>query len=235
MCGRFTLLTLGQFTDLFPWIRMPAMPLGSRYNIAPSQEIAVVANDGGNQIDFYRWGLVPFWAKDPAIGNKLINARMETLADKPAYRSALRSRRCLIPADGFYEWKREKGGGKVPMRIRLKSHEPFAFAGLWEKWRGADGAELRTCTIITGAANELVRPIHDRMPVILQPERYREWIEPGDREPQDILPVLSSYPAEAMEAYAVGNSVNSPMSDTPDCVEPLKTARPGNSQPGLFE
>jgi putative SOS response-associated peptidase YedK len=235
MCGRFTLLTLGQFTDLFPWIRMPAMPPGSRYNIAPSQQIAVVANDGRDQIDFYRWGLVPFWAKDSAIGNKLINARMETLAEKPAYRAALRSRRCLIPADGFYEWKKEKGGGKTPMRIRMKSQEPFAFAGLWEKWRGADGGELRTCTIITGAANELVRPIHDRMPVILQSEHYREWIAAGDRDAADILPLLATYPAEAMEAFPVSNVVNNAMSDIPDCVEPLKRGQRGESEPGLFD
>ena len=171
-------------------------------------------------------------------GNKLINARMETLSEKPAYRAALRSRRCLIPADGFYEWKKEKGGGrggKMPMRIRMKSQEPFAFAGLWEKWRGADGAELRTCTIITGEANEVVRPIHARMPVILRPERYREWIAAGDRDAADILPLLSTYPAEAMEAFAVGNIVNNPMSDTPDCVEPVKSGQGGDPQPGLFD
>jgi putative SOS response-associated peptidase YedK len=231
MCGRFTLLTLGKFTDLFPWIRMSAVPVGARYNVAPSQEIAVVANEGKDQIDFYRWGLVPFWAKDSAVGNKMINARMETLAEKPAYRAALRSRRCLIPADGFYEWKRKPGGGKTPMCIRLKSHQPFAFAGLWEKWHGVDGAELRTCTIITGPPNELVRPIHDRMPVILRPEHFRKWIEPGEREAADVLPMLATYPAAEMEAFAVGTKVNSPATDSPECLKPAG-AEP---ERGLFD
>jgi len=232
MCGRFTLLTLGQFTDLFPWIRLPAMPVRSRYNIAPSQEIAVVPNDGKHQIDFYRWGLVPFWAKEASIGNKMINARMETLAEKSAYRAALRSRRCLIPADGFYEWKKVNGGGKIPMYIGMKSHQPFAFAGLWEKWRAADGADVRTCTIITGPPNELMRPIHDRMPVIVRPEDYRRWIEPGQREAQEMLPMLGTYPAGEMEAFAVGTKVNSPAIDSPECMEPAGVIEP---ERGLFD
>jgi putative SOS response-associated peptidase YedK len=235
MCGRFTLLTLGQFTDLFPWIRMPAMPPGSRYNIAPSQEIAVVANDGKDQIDFYRWGLIPFWAKDPAIANKLINARMETLADKPAYRAALRSRRCLIPADGYYEWKKVKGGGKIPMCIRMKTRLPFAFAGLWEKWHAADGAEVRTCTIITGPPNELVKPINDRMPVIVRPDDYRRWIAPQELEARDVLLMLGTYPASEMETFAVGRSVNSPATDSPACLEPAAVEMLRNEQPGLFD
>jgi putative SOS response-associated peptidase YedK len=224
MCGRFTLLSLGQFTDLFPWIRPPDNPFAARYNIAPSQEIAVVVNDGENQIDFYRWGLVPFWAKDPSVGNKMINARMESLADKPAYRNALRSRRCLIPADGFYEWKKTSGGGKTPMLIRLKSRRPFAFAGLWEKRKGGEGAELRTCTIITGPANELVRPIHDRMPAILGPEEMHKWLEPSEREPSDLLPLLRPFPAVEMEAFAVKTAVNSPANDTSACVEAMDIA-----------
>jgi len=213
---------------------MPADPIACRYNIAPSQQIAVVANDGQNQIDFYRWGLVPFWAKDPSIGNRMINARMESLAEKPAYRSALRSRRCLIPADGFYEWKRSPGGGKTPMCIRLKSREPFAFAGLWEKWRGGDGVELRTCTIITGTPNALVRPIHDRMPVILRPDDFQRWIEPGEREPADLLPMLTTYPAGEMEAFAVSAAVNNPATETPECVAPVDTTAP-NREAGLFD
>jgi putative SOS response-associated peptidase YedK len=245
MCGRFTLLTLGQFTDLFPWIRMPAEPnierriepLAARYNIAPSQPIAVVANDGANQIEFFRWGLVPFWAKDAAIGNRLINARMESLEEKPAFRAAFRSRRCLIPADGFYEWKRNPGapkGSKIPMRIRMKSHQPFAFAGLWERWRAGDGGEVRTCTIITGAPNDVVRPIHDRMPVILRPADYRHWIEPGDHDAKDLLPLLATYPASEMEAYPVSTLVNSPATESAECVEPVEPLPLSNAEPGLF-
>jgi putative SOS response-associated peptidase YedK len=229
MCGRFTLLSLGQFTDLFPWIRMPATAPASRYNIAPSQQIAVVANDG--------WGLVPFWAKDPSVGNRMINARMESLAERPAYRSALRSQRCLIPADGFYEWKKAGAGGKfkIPMCIRLKSRSPFAFAGLWERWKAGDGSEIRSCTIITGPANELVRPIHDRMPAILRPELVRQWIEPGEQDSQKMLSMLESYPAAEMEAYEVSSKVNSPASEVAGCVEPVQPTAESNPAPGLFD
>jgi putative SOS response-associated peptidase YedK len=243
MCGRFTLLTLGQFTDLFPWIRMPvrsAEDAGSgRYNISPSQNIAVVANDGANQIDFYRWGLVPFWAKDPAIGNRMINARSESIAAKPAFREAFRLRRCLVPADGFFEWKQhEKGGrGKIPLRIRMRSHQPFAFAGLWERWRDpAGGGELHTCTIVTCAANDLLRPIHDRMPVILRPEDYRRWIDPAPADPKLLQPMLAPFDASAMEAYAVGTTVNKAGNESPQCIEPVAGDAPAApSQPGLFD
>ena len=168
------------------------------------------------------------------MGNRMINARMETLAQKPAYRGALRSRRCLIPADGFYEWKRLPGGGKQPMHIGLKSQRPFAFAGLWERWRNPEGAEIRTCTIITGPANELVRPIHDRMPVILHPEDFKRWIDPAEREAADLLPILSPYSSAEMQAYPVGTKVNSPSIDTPECVERVDTSPPPR-EPGLFD
>jgi putative SOS response-associated peptidase YedK len=238
MCGRFTLLTLGQFTDLFPWIRMPAEPLPVRYNIAPSQFVAVVANDGKNQLDFYKWGLVPFWAKDIAIGNRLVNARAETLEEKSAFRGPLRHHRCLIPADSFYEWKRSgtgKKAQKIPMRIGLKSHRPFAFAGLWDSWHSPDGSELRTCTIITCPPNELLGTIHDRMPVILHEENWREWIAPGDRNARELMPLLKPYPAGEMEAYPVSSRVNSPACDGPECVERVEVAEARPVERGLFD
>ena len=157
MCGRFT-LTVGpdQLRQAFPWVSIPDQT-PSRYNIAPRQPVAVIPNDGNNRLDFFVWGLVPSWAKEAKIGNRLINARGETLAEKPSFRAAFRRRRCLIPADGFYEWKKEPGQKrKTPMYIRLKSQKPFAFAGLWEIWNAADGSTLLSTTIITTQPNDLI-------------------------------------------------------------------------------
>src|SRR2546423_13816686 len=142
MCGRYTLIRLADFTDMFPWIRAPELLPEAQYNIAPSQPIAVIANNGDNQIEFFRWGLVPSWAKDQSIGNRMINARAETLAEKPMFRTALKRRRCLVPADGFYEWRKEGAKQKTPMYIHLRSGKPFAFAGLWDEWHSPDGSVL---------------------------------------------------------------------------------------------
>src|SRR5438128_1258637 len=162
MCGRYTLIRLADFIDVFPWIHLPDQAMTPRYNIAPSQPILAVPNDGRNRMEEFQWGLVPAWAKDPSIGNKMINARAESLATKPAFRTAFRRRRCIIPADGFYEWRKEADGKtKTPMYVRMKSRKPFAFAGLWDVWRPPDGSELPTCTIITGEPNELLKSIHD--------------------------------------------------------------------------
>src|SRR2546423_1862229 len=151
MCGRYTLIRLADFTDIFPWIRAPQQWPEARYNIAPSQSVAVVANNRDNQIEFFRWGLVPSWAKYESICNRIINARCETLASKPMFKTALKRRRCLIPASGFYEWKKlPDGKTKTPMYIRMKGGKPFAFAGLWDRWKSPDGSELLSCTIVTG-------------------------------------------------------------------------------------
>lgn len=221
MCGRFTLLRLADFTDMFPWIRQAESILPPRYNIAPTQPVAVVANRDTPHVEMFHWGLVPSWAKDPSIGGRLINARAETLAEKPSFRAALRRRRCLIPASGFYEWRREPdGAARTPMHIRLRAAAAFAFAGLWEIWRDPGGAELLSCTIITTRPNELLRDIHDRMPVILPPERCREWLAPGERPPDALLPLLEPYPGDAMEAFAVSRLVNSPRNESPACIAP---------------
>jgi putative SOS response-associated peptidase YedK len=192
-----------------------------RYNIAPTQPVAVIPNDGQNRLDFYVWGLIPFWAKDPAIGSRMINARSETLAEKPSFKSALRRRRCLIPADGFYEWQANPSGkGKTPMYIRLQDGKPFAFAGLWERWNSPDGSTILSTTIITTRPNALMEPIHNRMPVILPSSAYAAWLTPEETDAAALLPLLEPYPAQAMAAYAVSTLVNSPAHDAPDLIQP---------------
>lgn len=222
MCGRFTLtVDPGQLRELFPWVEIPDGPT-PRYNIAPGQPVAVVPNDGKNRLDFYVWGLVPYWAKDPAIGNRMINARAETLAEKPAFRSAFRRRRCLILADGFYEWSQEPGKKiKTPLYLHLKDKQPFAFAGLWEQWSSPDGSQLLSCTIVTTEPNELVSAFHNRMPVILPQSAYQAWLEPGEADSEKLRSLLKPYPAEEMVAYPVSPLVNSPANDLPACVAPV--------------
>jgi len=221
LCGRFTLTTnLGAIAARFGVSRF-LEEVGPRYNIAPTQTVIVVNDDGNRHLTQMRWGLIPSWAKDQAIGNRMINARAETVATKPAFRVALRKRRCLIPADGFYEWT-PAGRRKQPVYIALKTREPFAFAGLWEIWISPDGEEVQSCTIITTEANELLKPIHDRMPVILPKDAEAVWLDPTVQEPAQLLPLLVPYPSEDMEVYPVSAKVNSPANDGPECIEPLK-------------
>jgi len=222
MCGRFTLaLSAGQLELAFPWLSVP-QDLKPRYNVAPSQPVAVVSNNNPTQLYFFQWGLVPSWAKDVKIGYRMINARSETLAEKPSFRAAYRRRRCLVLANGFYEWKKEPGRkAKTPYFIALDSREPFAFAGLWEVWHSADGSVLPTCAIITTTPNELLAPIHNRMPVILPPESYEQWLDPAEQPPDRLQALLRSYPAEQMTAYPVSTLVNKPQNDRPECILPV--------------
>lgn len=222
MCGRFTLaVDPADLMDAFPGFALPAEPLTPRYNIAPSQPVAAIANNGRNAIEMFKWGLIPSWAKDPKIGNRLINARAETLAEKPSFRSAYKRCRCLILSNGFYEWRKEPGRRvKTPMYVRLKSGEPFAFAGLWEVWRPAGAEPLLTCTIITTTPNALMEKIHDRMPAILKPQDYAQWLDPGEQPAQRLNRLLRPYPASQMEAYAVSTLVNDPRQDSPVCIAP---------------
>lgn len=192
-----------------------------RYNIAPTQSVIVVGDDGKRYLKQMKWGLIPSWAKDPSIGNRMINARVETLAEKPAFRAALKKRRCLIPADGFFEWQK-LGKVKQPVRIVLKSREPFGFAGLWEHWTSPEGEEVLSCTIITTEANEVLRSIHNRMPVILMQVAESIWLDPQVQEPEKLLPLLRQYPSDQMEFYPVSREVNSPVVDKPSNIEPLK-------------
>lgn len=170
-------------------------------------------------MELVQWGLVPSWAKDPKIGNRLINARAESVADKPAFRAAFRRRRCLVPADGYYEWQK-RPGGKLPFLIHLPHDRPFAFAGLWEAWRppGSDES-LYTCTVITTDANERTRPIHDRMPVILNPEHYNLWLDPKLQDASKLQPLLRPLESSELHADPVSTRVNSPRNDDPGCVE----------------
>jgi len=198
-----------------------------RYNVAPTQAVVTVTDDGTRHLEQMRWGLVPRWAKDPKGGARMINARAETLAERPAYRGALRRRRCLIPADGFYEWAEGAGSRKArrPMYVRLTTGEPFAFAGLWDEWRPPEGGEpLRTCTIVTTEANALVAAFHHRMPVILAPEVEAVWLDPGLTDPAHLRSLLVPYPAAAMEAYPVSTAVNAAANEANDSerlVQPL--------------
>jgi putative SOS response-associated peptidase YedK len=222
MCGRFTRwLQFGDLVKAFPDFVFPEpaafMP---RYNIAPTQPVAVVPNDDSRAVQFFRWGLVPFWAKDPSIGSRMINARSETAAEKPSFRAAYRRRRCLILADGFYEWRAEPGSRtKTPMYVRMASGEPFAFAGLWEIWH-PDDAPLLSCTILTTEPNELVAPIHNRMPVILAREAYDRWLDPEEQPSGSLDDLLKPYPAGEMTAYPVSRFVNNPANDAPACIVP---------------
>lgn len=223
MCGRFTRTTpIEQLAERFHFVagELTAPP---SYNIAPSQDILTVIRDGeDHRAGYLRWGLVPSWAKDPRMGARMINARSETVATKPSFRAALQRRRCLIPADGFFEWQRQDGK-KIPMYVRLREHKPFAFAGLWEVWHDPQGARLATCTILTTAANALMQPIHDRMPVILAPDAEALWLDRQVTDAQQLLPVLVPYEAAAMEAYAVSPLVNSPRHNSPECLTAVET------------
>jgi len=222
MCGRFTLtVDPGKLQEAIPGLIVP-QDIPPRYNIAPSQPVAVLPNDGQNRLDFFVWGLIPSWAKDPSIGNRMINARAETLAEKPAFRAAFRRRRCLVFADGFYEWQQEPGSkAKTPMYVKLKSGDPFAFAGLWEIWQAGDGSEVRSCTIITTSPNRLMEDIHNRMPVILPKQVYAQWLAPGEVDPKLLNPLLEPYPEGEMKAYPVSRMVNSPKNDVAECILPL--------------
>jgi putative SOS response-associated peptidase YedK len=220
MCGRFVRITpIPVIANKFKAKQIFA-DLAPSYNIAPGQEIVIINDEGVRQLIQCTWGFIPSWAKEPSIGNKMINARSETVAEKPAFRSAFKKKRCLVIADGFYEWKTE-GKRKFPIYIRLKSKEPFGFAGLYNVWKAPDGNQLCTCTIITTEANETVKPIHDRMPVILPRDAEDMWINPATEDKEALVGILKPYPSEEMEAYEVSTNVNFPQHNTSSNIKPL--------------
>lgn len=223
MCGRFTItVDPGELQSAFPGIEVPVSGIPPRYNISPSQPVAVIPNDGKNRLDFYSWGLIPSWSKDISIGSKLINARCETLAEKPSFRNAYRRRRCLIPASGFYEWRTVPSSKvKEPIYIYMKNKRPFAFAGLWEIWHSIDGSEIRSCTIITTMANNFIQPIHNRMPVIISPNNYTRWLDPSEVNGTSLTELFNPYPSEEFAYHAVSRLVNSPSYDTPECISTI--------------
>lgn len=220
MCGRYLIKTPPETLAVYMgYTDRPNFP--PRYNIAPTQPVPIVRLDQGQRrFALVRWGLVPSWAKDmPA--SLLINARAESIADKPSFRGAFRHRRCLVPADGFYEWRVMGQGAKQPYCIRLKSGEPFAMAGIWETWMTPDGSELDSCAIITTDANETLKPIHHRMPAILAPQDYDRWLDPNACPPRAALDLLRPAPDEWLEAYPVSTRVNKVANDNPDLIEPV--------------
>jgi len=221
MCGRFTLtVDPAELRDAFGAFSFPEQ-FAPRFNIAPTQPVLAVPNDGTNRADFFVWGLIPSWAKDPSIGARLINARAETLAEKPSFRGGFKYKRCLILTDGFYEWKTVAGSKtKIPHYIFLKGHQPFAFAGLWDEWHSPDGGLIRSATIITTEPNELMATLHNRMPVILDPSDYAQWLDPAPQTPERLAGLLRPLPADGMSAYAVGTQVNSPANDHAELVVP---------------
>lgn len=229
MCGRYTLsIPLSNLVDSFD-VLPPQFEYLPRYNIAPTQDAPVIAEDGnGRRMGLLRWGLVPSWARDSGIGSKMINARSETVSEKPAFRSAFKKRRCLVPADGFYEWKKEgevggRKGAKVPHWIHLTDGRPFTFAGLWERWEGGGGSPLHTFTILTTTATPAIAEIHPRMPVILTGEGGDRWLHP-ESPAEDLLALLQPYGGSDLRAHPVSTLVNSPGNDLPACIEPLSGA-----------
>lgn len=225
MCGRFVLdanpeaiqqeFNLESVPDIVP-----------RYNIAPTQMIGVITNQAPRVLNFFRWGLIPPWAKDPTIGNQMINARAESAAEKPSFKTALRRRRCIVPASGFYEWPQK---GKPPVYLHLPDRPVFGFAGLWEIWRSPEGENIHSVTILTSEPNDFVKQFHNRMAVILPRDHYADWLSPDERDPAELMRFLQPYGA-SIDAYEVSKAVNTPANDSPELIQPLRSP----DQPGLF-
>lgn len=220
MCGRFTLTAAEHvILDLFEIQTLP--PQTARYNVAPTQDVlAVRTGEDAREAAMLRWGLIPHWAKDKAIGSRMINARAETVAEKPAYREAFAQRRCLVVADGFIEWQRQ-GKKKQPFHIRLRSGLPFGFAGLWDRWRDEDGQWLQTCTVLTTEPNDLVAPVHDRMPVIVPQNAHERWLDPSS-DRGSLKELFAPFPSDLMESVAVSTRVNSVAHDDPSCLDAVE-------------
>jgi putative SOS response-associated peptidase YedK len=222
MCGRMTMRTPAQ--DIARELGLAGVQEAleqPRYNLAPTQQVPAVVNDGARQLTLLRWGLVPGWARDVTIGNKLINARAETVAEKPSFRTSLRRRRCIVVADGFYEWM-QSARPKRPFLFQRRDGRPFVIAGLWEEWHPHDGGPvLRTCTLVTTQANALLAPYHERMPVILGREAWERWLSPQTMDPAQLMPLLVPAPAGEFTAHEVSRVVNVPANDVPECVAPL--------------
>jgi len=217
MCGRFSISTPTEILRVR--FNVPrAKDLKPNYNAAPTQNLPVILNSEPTTINLCRWGLIPFWAKEERIGNGMINARAETLLQKPSFRTPFKKQRCLVLADGFYEWKRTSDR-KIPHRISMRDHEPFAFAGIWEVWKTPDGEDVKTFSIITTEPNELMKPLHHRMPVIMKQENEEKWLQEIDIS--EAQKMLEPYPFEDLEAYPISTLVNNPRNNSEDIIKPL--------------
>ena len=246
MCGRYTQTASGEAIAKAFGLKS-APDVQPRYNIAPTQAISAIVQSSYHQSEstdqrpeqhpeqhleeptgrehrFFQWGLVPSWSKDPKIGSRMINARSETVAEKPSFRAALKRRRCLVLADGFYEWQRTNGK-KQPYYIQVEDQDIFGFAGLWETWQNGEGSHLETCTILTTEPNGLMETIHNRMPVIIHPEDFDLWLDPSLQDGRHVQHLLRPYEDEAMDAYAVSTAVNNPRNEQPECIEPIADGR----------
>jgi putative SOS response-associated peptidase YedK len=223
MCGRFSLtVNSAQLALAFPGLRNIPPVYTPRFNIAPSQPIAAITNHNSMNFELFFWGLVPSWSTDPNMTRRMINARAETISEKPTFRAAYKRRRCLILADGYYEWQKNAGAKtKTPHWIYMKDRKPFAIGGIWEEWESPDGSLLRTAAIITTNPSEKLKPIHNRMPVIIDKSDYRLWLSRTEQRPDKINPMLRSYPQDKMDFHAVSLAVNSPANDAPVCIQPV--------------
>lgn len=221
MCGRFVLFSDLKRIQLAFDLDQANVTLEPSYNIAPTHQIVVVVQRAGARtLETMRWGLIPSWAKDDKIGARMINARAETVAEKPSFKRALVQRRCIVIADGFYEWH-TVGTKKTPMYVRLKSGEPMGFAGLYDTWQSPAGETITSCAIITTSANALMQPIHDRMPVILSKPAQRAWLDPANQNVEQLVALLTPFPADEMQTYAVSPLVNSPRNNSAECIKPI--------------
>ncbi|HWS24841.1 MAG TPA: SOS response-associated peptidase [Anaerolineales bacterium] len=225
MCGRFSLAADPEDLQLaFPGFDLPER-YAARYNIAPSQAVLAIAASNEKRFDFFSWGLIPSWAKDPSIGQKMINARSEGISEKPSFRGPFKYKRCLVPADGFYEWKAFPGEKrKAPYYFHALDKKPFAIAGLWDEWLGTDGSMIRSLTLITTAANDLLKQYHDRMPVILEPKNYEEWLYTDSARANNLLGLLKPLTAFPLATYRVSDLVNAPNNDLQACINPYQSA-----------
>lgn len=222
MCGRFTSLLSPELLENFFNVQAPP-DFPARYNIAPTQQIWIFRGTAteGRHLSAVRWGLVPHWAKDLSIGNRMINARCETVHEKPAFRQAIRARRCIVPASGFFDWATTPTG-KSPHYITMRDGSPLAFAGIWDFWKTPEGEVLESCAILTTAANSLVATIHDRMPVILHPSEFELWLDRSVNNPEKLQRLYQSYPAELMQEWVVSTAVNNASHETPETINPIQ-------------
>jgi putative SOS response-associated peptidase YedK len=231
MCGRYRLSRRKQLIAEY-FDTVDEIDWEPRYNIAPSQNVGIIRQDRTQPVrkfSLVRWGLIPYWAKDSSIGQKMINARSETVLDKPAFREAFQIRRCLVPADGFYEWKRN-GRSKQPIHIGMKDDSLFAFAGIWDRWKDASGNAVETCSILTTTPNSLLAEVHDRMPVILEPEDYELWLDPGFKDLDSLTGMLKPFDPAQMKCYRVSTLVNSPANDNPKCAAEIDLTQPATGR-----
>jgi putative SOS response-associated peptidase YedK len=220
MCGRYSFILEDELIRDRFGITVRSAIYKARYNCAPTQKLAVISNENPGELSLYRWGLIPFWAKDPAIGNKLINAKSETILEKPSFKNSFKSKRCLVLSDGFYEWK--KDAGKIPYRITRRDGSAFSMAGIWDKWINQDSEEIHSFAILTTVPNSLMEKIHDRMPVILDRETEKKWIENISQE--ELVSLLKPCDASSLLAFPVSTLVNSPRNDSPEILKPVGVA-----------